>query len=317
MKTIASNFYCLLRREMWEHKGAVIYLPVGIAAALLILQLLLVILGAGEINTFVDQAENWRQGSEVEPDGFDVNGMGKPNFYFGIREFTRISLVSSGNIILFIAYVVSIVYAIGALYTDRKDRSILFWKSMPLSEGKQVFSKLIFTGVVIPGVAFATILVLMFLSTLVSTTTFAGSDHYTWISAWQEIDFFSVAGYYLALFPIVVLISIPGITWFLLASAFAKKSPGILAFLIPIVIVLFERFLLGTTYAGNFILDAFGFYFLENSFGFNEAEDWQALASWSYLHIFIPSVGDLLKMFALMAVCLPGAIWLRNHRYEI
>src|ERR1700727_1992298 len=46
-------------------------------------------------------------------------------------------------------------YLLDCLYTDRRDRSILFWKSLPISDASAVLIKLLVAMVIIPLVYFA------------------------------------------------------------------------------------------------------------------------------------------------------------------
>src|SRR5204862_3330235 len=56
---------------------------------------------------------------------------------------------------IFIVFIVGVVYCLDALYGERRDRSILFWKSLPVSDFTTVLSKVIIPLVVLRLVAFA------------------------------------------------------------------------------------------------------------------------------------------------------------------
>ncbi|WP_210235883.1 ABC-2 transporter permease, partial [Mesorhizobium sp. M1C.F.Ca.ET.212.01.1.1] len=59
------------------------------------------------------------------------------------------------GVVLFIGVLAFVVffYCLGALYDDRRDRSILFWKSLPLSDTQTVLSKVISALIVAPLIA--------------------------------------------------------------------------------------------------------------------------------------------------------------------
>src|SRR5207247_4279204 len=57
--------------------------------------------------------------------------------------------------IMAISFLVAVFYCIDALYGERRDRSILFWKSLPVSDGTTVLSKMSIPVVVVPLVTFA------------------------------------------------------------------------------------------------------------------------------------------------------------------
>ena len=56
-------------------------------------------------------------------------------------------------IIFLVMGTVGFFYCIDALYADRADRSVLFWKSLPLSDAETVLSKFATAAVLIPLVA--------------------------------------------------------------------------------------------------------------------------------------------------------------------
>src|SRR6476469_4184286 len=56
------------------------------------------------------------------------------------------------------AFIVGVFYCLDSLYGDRRDRSILFWKSLPVSDLTTLLSKITIPLVVLPVISFAIIL---------------------------------------------------------------------------------------------------------------------------------------------------------------
>src|SRR6266513_3011308 len=63
---------------------------------------------------------------------------------------------------IFTAFIVGVFYCLDALHGERRDRSILFWKSLPVSDRTTVFSKATIPLVVLPLITFAIIVATQF-----------------------------------------------------------------------------------------------------------------------------------------------------------
>jgi ABC-2 type transport system permease protein len=132
--------------------------------------------------------------------------------------------------------ILSIFYALDSLYAERKDRSILFWRSIPVTDFETVLSKLLTAMLVIPLVAFVMIVV-THLAVLLITSIWIGVRggsglHLIWASA-PFFDNWTATLIFLLALPLWLS---PFIGWFLFVSAYAKRSPFLTAFL-PIVIL--------------------------------------------------------------------------------
>src|SRR6201997_3043916 len=77
----------------------------------------------------------------------------------------------AGAMIILTGVIVAVFYCLEALHSERRDRSILFWKSLPVSDLTVVLSKASIPLVVLPLLAFAivvaTVLIMLLLSRLV------------------------------------------------------------------------------------------------------------------------------------------------------
>ena len=205
--------------------------------------------------------------------------------------------------------IVSVNYLLGCLYDDRKDRSILFWKSMPVSEWQEVLCKLGVASLLAPlaylAVSIVTQLFVAVLAMLMVWRLDAGSPGVVL----DNIQFIDLFGGQIGAFFIWALWTVPIYAWFLLASAAAKRSPFLLAFGIPIGLCLVERIFFGSNILLSFI-----------AAHVPTLRESDADSMGLYMHGPVWASLDYLAMlFGLVvgAVLLTGAVWLRKHRFEI
>ncbi|MGH8221395.1 MAG: ABC-2 transporter permease, partial [Woeseiaceae bacterium] len=131
----------LLRRELWEHR-AIYVAPLVIALIVTMMS----ITGQVAISAFDHVV--------------DMAILGATN----IGETERSSaltvlLTSMSSVFVLTMWVVIIFYTLDCLYSERKDKSILFWRSIPVTDAETVTSKLLTALFVIPAITFAVIIV--------------------------------------------------------------------------------------------------------------------------------------------------------------
>ena len=150
--------------------------------------------------------------------------------------------------IMFITFIVGFFYSLDALYGERRDRSILFWKSLPVSDRTAVLSKAVIPLVILPLIAFVLGEVTQFIVLLLNTAVLAANG----LSAaplWSEFHLFQeplVAGYHLMAH---VLYLAPLCGWLLLVSAWARRTPLLWALLPPFAIGVIERIVFNSKYS--------------------------------------------------------------------
>jgi len=154
--------------------------------------------------------------------------------------------------ILFAALIVGFFYCVDALYGERRDRSILFWKSLPVSDVTTVLSKAAIPLFVLPAIGivlgFIAQIFMLLLSTLVLRA--AGMSA---MPLWSEFRFFQE--------PLVTIYGVavhalwfaPIYGWLLLISAWARRMPILWALLPPMAIAAAERMIFNTTYFGELL----------------------------------------------------------------
>jgi len=153
---------------------------------------------------------------------------------------------------IFTVFIVGVFYCLDALHGERRDRSILFWKSLPVSDLTTVLSKATIPLVVLPLVAFAIIVcthLIMVLETSVVLISHGMSPASTW--AHMPVPFnLLVLLYGLAA---IALWHAPIYGWLLLVSGWARRATFLWAVLPIIVIQIFEKITFGTSYFGAFV----------------------------------------------------------------
>jgi ABC-2 type transport system permease protein len=151
------------------------------------------------------------------------------------------------------ALIVSAFYCLDALYGERRDRSILFWKSLPVSDVTAVISKLSIPVLVLPMLGFVITIVTELLMLILSSAIFAGSGMNIG-ALWTEVSFLRLPTIWLYhLVTVHGLWYAPLYTWLLLVSAWAPRAPFMWAFLPPFVIWGVEKLAFNTSYFLNLL----------------------------------------------------------------
>jgi ABC-2 type transport system permease protein len=158
-----------------------------------------------------------------------------------------------------LAYAISLVmhlcvffYLLDALQGERKDRSVLFWKSMPVSDTTTVLSKLftalLVSGAIVVAVAAATALGMLLITSVIMMIGGANP-----LSIWSNAQLFQLTVGIIYWQIAIALWYAPLAAWLLLVSAWAKRVTILWAVFTPIAIVVFERVAIGTHYVQDMI----------------------------------------------------------------
>jgi ABC-2 type transport system permease protein len=215
-------FYWSVRRELWENRS--IYIGPLVAAVLFLFG-------------FVINMLSMRRSIGGSPlDAAQQHDL----------LATRYEL--SAALIMGTALIVGVFYSLDALYGERRDRSILFWKSLPVSDLTTVLSKLTIPLVILPLLSFAISLATQFIMLLLSSVILLGSG-VNIAALWTEVSFFRVS-----LVLLYHLLTVHGLWyaplygWLLLVSAWARRAPFIWAVLPPFVICGVEKIAFNTSH---------------------------------------------------------------------
>jgi len=149
-------------------------------------------------------------------------------------------------------------YLLDCLYADRKDRSILFWKSMPISDTATVVCKLGTALAVIPLLYF----VLADLTTLIMAFIISvRASSYIGSSLWRGDLWLQIQALWLYLIVTTAIWYLPIAAWLLLVSAWARRAVMLWSILPPLALVIAERVFLGThVIAGQLVARLDGYF---------------------------------------------------------
>jgi ABC-2 type transport system permease protein len=142
----------------------------------------------------------------------------------------------AAGLIMGTASILGIFYSLDALYGERRDRSILFWKSLPVSDLTTVLSKFAIPLVVLPLLSFAITVVTQFVMLLLSSAVLLGSGLSVGTLG-SRMSFFHMS--LMLLYHILTVHGLwyaPIYGWLLLVSVWAPRAPFIWAFLPPFVV---------------------------------------------------------------------------------
>ena len=131
---------------------------------------------------------------------------------------------------------IMVFYALDALYAERKNKSILFWRSMPVTDAETVISKLLVTLLVIPVVTFGLAAVVEIVVLIISSIWVSMRGASAWNLIWNAAPLFDTWAVTLTMFVTSALWFAPFFGWFLLVSGFTKRSPFLMG-IVPILLL--------------------------------------------------------------------------------
>jgi ABC-2 type transport system permease protein len=216
----AQRFSWCVKREIWENRY--IYLaPLAVAGAFL-------------FGFLVSTLHSAQRISASGPTPLEQGAVFAQTF-----DFAALALMGT-------TFLVALFYSVEALYSERRDRSILFWKSLPVSDAITVLSKASLPILILPLLTFVITFVLQCLMLLVSGAIFLANGQTAVLShlalgmRWMGLFGHLVAGHGLYYAPIY--------GWLLLVSAWARRAPFLWAALPPLAIGIVEKILFNTSY---------------------------------------------------------------------
>ena len=211
------------------------------------------------------------------------------------------------------SFIVGVFYCLGALNAERRDRSVLFWKSLPVSDLTTVLSKAVVPSLILPVVTFAVVFAthILMLAMDLAALSVRGASVGDFMATLPIGQIWLDLAYALLL---LVFWWAPLWGWFLLASAWAKRMTFLWGVGPPLAICLIERMSSGTDYAwrtlGARILSGIGVGFT------TPPRDNQIALPWPDPAPFLASPGLWLGL-VVAAAFLAGAVWLRRRREPI
>jgi ABC-2 type transport system permease protein len=230
------TFFWLLRREFWEHR-AILIAPFITAVVILILEL---------TNTGITPDQNPENSPQSLADRalFLTAWFALP--FFIVNAF------------------VAIFYLMDSLYGERKDRSVLFWRSLPVSDTASVCAKLTTGLVIAPGLAALIAAISMPVITFVLRGHFADQQFSALPVMWNPPHFLEAFVLWSYATLVGVFWFLPVGAWFLAVSAWAPKNPFLWGLVPPGALFAVEKLVRGSSWLGDQIS--------------NRAEGWMSLA---------------------------------------
>lgn len=281
----ARCFYWSLLREFWEHRA--LYIVPSAVAALVLTGFLL---GAYRLREMVRAALN------LDP----------------AHQLANVEMAFSSAALALMAatFIVAFFYSLSALQADRRDRSILFWKSMPVSDVTTVLSKAIIPIVFVPLITFVVTVVTQWVLLLLTTAVLAGTG-FNVASLWTH--FFLGQMWLLLLYHLITVHALwyaPIFGYLLLVSAWSRRGAFLWATVPPLVIEIVEKIAFNTHHFVDFL-----------AYRFHAGPE----GGMSPNMLFMDPISNLTPLqflwstglwdgLALTAVFLAGAVLLRRYR---
>ena len=155
--------------------------------------------------------------------------------------------------LIFTAFIVGLFYCLDALHGERRDRSILFWKSLPVSDLTTVLSKAIVPLAVLPLVTLAIVVFTQFIMLLISTVALMPSGLAG--TTWANFNLFQQSLVLLYGLIAIALWHAPIYGWALLVSGWARRATFLWAVLPLLAIGFFEKITFGTWHFASMVKD--------------------------------------------------------------
>ena len=213
-----------VRRELWEHR--VIYLaPLGAGAVFLV----------GFLISLITLPHRMRAALAMQRE-------------MEMRSAVSVSFDFASGLLMITTLLVAAFYCLDALYGERRDRSLLFWKSMPVSDLTAVLAKAAVPIVILQLLAFGVTFLLHCIMLALSSVVLAANGMS--VSAmWTEVSLGRLSlGLFYHLMVLHGLVFAPFYCWFLLVSSWARRAPLLWAVLPPLAIGIAEKVAFGTSY---------------------------------------------------------------------
>jgi ABC-2 type transport system permease protein len=214
--------YWSVRRELWENRS--IYIAPAAVAAVVLLGVLVGAINLPRVAHLVTTLDASKRAIAL---GIPFEG--------------------AAAIIMIASFVVAFFYCLGALQSERRDRSILFWKSLPVSDLTTVLAKAALPLVVLPVVTLLVIVatqLIILLASLAIVPTIGLPATTLWtqfpvLNSWLDLAYILVC---------LALWHAPIWGWLMLVSGWARRATFLWAVGPPLAIVIFERLAFGTAH---------------------------------------------------------------------
>ncbi|MEO7478457.1 MAG: hypothetical protein ABIT64_04395 [Lysobacteraceae bacterium] len=225
----------LVKREFWEHKGGFFWAPIWVGAIMVLFLTATIATGivashhqgfrinGNSVTTINDNGVTNLSGTMTAAEQSDfVHGLASG--YVGLAAPLFVTL---GFVVFF--------FCLGALFDDRKDRSVLFWKSLPISDSATVLSKVAMALIVAPLITIVLSIIVSMLSLIVIGIGAAALGLHIIGPLLATPDLYLSPLEVVAMLPVYALWALPTIGWLMMVSAWARTKPFLWAVGVPVL----------------------------------------------------------------------------------
>jgi len=269
----------LIVREIQEHKVAFVYAPFFVSIIL----------------CFVI-ASVYFGGTNIQTDQFNFS----TEYYDeeirqamqSVSSVSRIDIVRTGLLVLGFPILLTVgfgllAYSLSTFADERKDRSLIFWRSLPVSDLTTVLSKVFIVTLIVPLMVIPYIILLQLVAMTSASIFFATNDIVSFGWLWGS---YIITDWFRIIFSLwaQALWSLPLFLWLMLAGTYAAR-PIAGAIVPPVILVVLE----GVIFKTDLVLE-----FIENRIGF-----WSRSDSFpkEYQEIRVVDISDILLLFSTQA----------------
>ena len=269
----------MIVREIQEHKVAFVYAPFFVSIIL----------------CFVI-ASVYFGGTNIQTDQFNFS----TEYYDeeirqamqSVSSVSRIDIVRTGLLVLGFPILLTVgfgllAYSLSTFADERKDRSLIFWRSLPVSDLTTVLSKVFTVTLIVPLMVLPYIILLQLVAQTSASIFFATNDIVSFGWLWGSYIF---TDWFRIIFSLWAqsLWSLPLFLWLMLAGTYAAR-PIAGAIVPPVILIVLE----GIIFKTNLVLE-----FIENRIGF-----WSRADSFpkEYQELRVVDVSDILLLFTTQA----------------
>ena len=293
----------MIVREIQEHKVAFVYAPFFVS---IILCLVIASVYFGGTNIQTDQFnfsteyydEEIRQAMQ------------------SVSSVSRIDIVRTGLLVLGFPILLTVgfgllAYSLSTFADERKDRSLIFWRSLPVSDLTTVLSKVFIVTLIVPLMVIPYIILLQLVAMTSASIFFATNDIVSFGWLWGS---YIITDWFRIIFSLwaQALWSLPLFLWLMLAGTYAAR-PIAGAIVPPVILIVLE----GVIFKTNLVLE-----FIENRIGF-----WSRSDSFpkEYQEIRVVDISDILLLFSTQAfwigilasvILIAGIVYVRSSNSD-
>lgn len=269
----------MIVREIQEHKVAFVYAPFFVSFIL----------------CFVI-ASVYFGGTSIQTDQFNFS----TEYYDeeirqamqSVSSVSRIDIVRTGLLVLGFPILLTVgfgllAYSLSTFADERKDRSLIFWRSLPVSDLTTVLSKVFIVTLIVPLMVIPYIILLQLVAMTSASIFFSTNDIVSFGWLWGS---YIITDWFRIIFSLWAqsLWSLPLFLWLMLAGTYAAR-PIAGAIVPPVILIVLE----GVIFKTNLVLE-----FIENRIGF-----WSRSDSFpkEYQEIRVVDISDILLLFSTQA----------------